>query len=171
LFTIRQEQFEDRNAIYELNTLAFQQENESKLIDAIRASEFFIPELSLVAVKEKEVIGHILFSMISIETRNGAVPTLGLAPMAVKPEYQNQGIGSALVREGLKRCEQLGFEHVVVLGHPHFYPKFGFQPAILKGIKPPFQVPDEAFMVLEIKKGSLKDINGTVKYPPAFAIE
>jgi putative acetyltransferase len=159
LFNIRPEQNGDAAAIREVHTLAFQRENEAKLVEAIRASAFFVPELSLVAVAN-EVIGHILFSIISIETSNGRVPTLGLAPMAVKPDYQNQGVGSALVREGLKKCEELGFEHVVVLGHPKFYPTFGFQPAKTKGIEPPFPVPDEVFMVHEIKSGSLNDSNG-----------
>jgi putative acetyltransferase len=169
LFKIRPELDRDIVAIRVLNTLAFKREKEAKLVEAIRASEFFVPELSLVAVTN-EVIGHILFSIISIETSNRSVPTLGLAPMAVRPEYQNQGVGSALVREGLKKCEELGFEHVVVLGHPNFYPKFGFRPAKTKGIEPPFQVPDEVFMVYEIKSGSLNDINGKVKYPPAFDV-
>ncbi len=169
MFKIRPEQSRDFAAISEVNTLAFKREKEAKLVEAIRESEFFVPELSLVAVTD-EVIGHILFSIVFIETNKGIVPTLGLAPMAVKPEYQNQGIGSALVREGLKTCEDLGFEHVVVLGHPNFYPRFGFQPAKTKGIESPFRVPDEVFMVHEIKSGSLDDIIGKVKYPPAFDV-
>jgi putative acetyltransferase len=169
LFNIRSEQYGDIAAIREVNTLAFKRENEANLVEAIRASEFFVPELSLVAVTN-EVIGHILFSIISIETSNRSVSTLGLAPMAVKPEFQNQGVGSALVREGLRKCEELDFEHVVVLGHPHFYPKFGFQPAKMKGIESPFRVPDEVFMVYEIKSGSLNNVNGKVKYPPAFDV-
>lgn len=166
-FEIRPELVEDVIAISEVNTLAFGGQNESRLVEAIRVSEFFVPKLSLVAVSN-EVIGHILFSIISIDTQNGTVPTLGLAPMAVKPEYQNQGVGSTLVREGLKKCADLGFEHVVVLGHPNFYPKFEFVTAKSKGIEPPFPVPDEVFMVYEIQDGSLKGINGKVKYPPAF---
>jgi putative acetyltransferase len=169
LFQIRPEQNGDLFAIREVNTLAFGREKEANLVEAIRASEFFVPELSLVAVAD-EVIGHILFSIISIETSESLVPTLGLAPMAVKPAYQNQGVGSALVSAGLKTCEELGFEHVVVLGHPHFYPKFGFRPAKTKGIEPPFHVPDEVFMVYEIRSGSLNGLNGKVKYPPAFAV-
>jgi putative acetyltransferase len=169
LFKIRPEQKEDHAAIREVNNLAFKGESEAKLVEAIRASEFFVPDLSLVAVTD-EVIGHILFSIVSIETDQGRVPTLALAPMAVKPDFQNQGIGSALVREGLTKCEELGFEHVVVLGHPNFYPKFGFQPSRSRGIRSPFQVPDEVFMVYEMKKGSLDAITGQVRYPPAFDV-
>lgn len=138
-------------------------EGEAKLVEAIRASEGFVPELSLVAVAH-EIIRHILFSMISIETQHGDVPTVGLAPMAVKPECQNQGIGSKLVREGLRKCEELGFAHVFVLGHPGFYPRFGFTPAKTRGIESPFPVPDEVFMVYEIKPGSLDGIKGKGKY-------
>jgi putative acetyltransferase len=168
LITIRPEQKEDLNAIREVNTLAFKRENEANLVDAIRGSEFFVPELSLVAITN-EVIGHILFSLVSIETKDrGTVQTLGLAPMAVKPKFQNKGIGSALVREGLRKCEELGFEHVVVLGHPNFYPKFGFVPAKTKGIESPFKVRDEVFMVCELKNGSLNEMSGKVKYPPFF---
>lgn len=170
MIQIRPEKNEDIPAIREVNFLAFKQENESRLVDAIRESEFFVPELSLVAVKDdEEIVGHILFSIISIETERGSIPTIGLAPMAVKPAYQKQGIGSKLVEEGLKRCEQLGYEHVVVLGHPHFYPKFGFETSNPKGIEAPFPVPDEVFMVLELKQGSLNGIKGKVQYPPAFS--
>ncbi|BCG59326.1 GNAT family N-acetyltransferase [Paenibacillus sp. URB8-2] len=169
MFIIRPEQKEDILEISEVNNLAFKGEEEAKLVEAIRVSEFFVPELSLVAISN-EVIGHILFSIISIETDSGLVPTLGLAPLSVKPEFQNQGIGSALVKEGLKKCKELGFKHVVVLGHPNFYSRFGFIPSKTKGIKPPFQVPDEVFMVHELKNGSLDHITGTVKYPPAFDV-
>lgn len=100
MFTIRPEQHGDAAAIRDVHTRAFQRENEARLVEAIRASAFFVPELSLVAVAD-EVIGHILFSIISIETGKGSVSTLGLAPMAVKPDWQHQGVGSALVKEGL----------------------------------------------------------------------
>ncbi|WP_232274621.1 GNAT family N-acetyltransferase [Paenibacillus sp. 481] len=170
MFNIRPEQHQDIMAIRTVNNLAFKGEGEAKLVEAIRASAFFVPELSLVAVTNEgaEVIGHVMFSTISIETSSGTVPTLGLAPMAVSPDYQQQGIGSALIRAGLKKCEELGYEHVVVLGHPDYYPKFGFVPAHTKGIACPFPVPAEVFMVLETKSGSLSGINGTVQYPPAF---
>jgi putative acetyltransferase len=170
MYKIREEQEKDILAIKEVNGLAFGRENESRLIEAIRNSEYFVPQLSLVAETDThEIIGHILFSMIFIETKNGPIQSLVLAPMAVKPKFQNQGVGSALVREGLKRCAELGYQSVVVLGHPDFYPKFGFIPASTKGIKAPFEVPDEVFMIYETKPGALNGVKGIVKYPEAFS--
>lgn len=115
-----------------------------------------------------EIIGHILFSRITLETETGNISTLGLAPMAVKPQWQNKGIGSNLATHGLKLCNELGYKHVIVLGHPNFYPKFGFVPAVSFGIESPFPIPDEAFMALELEKNSLHGLQGTIKYPPAF---
>ncbi|MFT9600258.1 GNAT family N-acetyltransferase [Mesobacillus sp.] len=135
----------------------------------IRESEQFVPKLSLVAVKDDgEVIGHILFSIIHLVTKQGTVPTLGLAPMAVKPDYQNNGIGSDLVNEGIKACKALGYNHIFVLGHPNFYPRFGFSPASQFGIDSPFPMPDEVFMALELEEGSLSGLQGKIEYPPAF---
>ncbi|MGM7700600.1 GNAT family N-acetyltransferase [Pseudalkalibacillus sp. Hm43] len=171
MYTIRAEQPSDVEKIREVNDSAFEQENEGKLIAKLRESEAFVEELSLVAeTEQQEIIGHILFSRIRIETESGMVDShsLALAPMAVKPESQNKGIGSALVREGLKRAEEIGYESVVVLGHPTYYPKFGFIPASEKGIKPPFDVSDEVFMVLELDPGALDEVEGTVRYPDAF---
>jgi putative acetyltransferase len=143
--------------------------DEARLVGLIRDSEQFIPELSLAAIKgDGEVIGHILFSIINLVTEQGTVPTLGLAPMAVKPDYQNNGIGSALVKEGIKASKALGYEHIFVLGHPNFYPRFGFSPSSQFGILSPFPVPDEIFMALEIEKGSLSGLQGKIEYPPAF---
>ena len=165
---IRAEKKKDQPAIYKVNKFAFGQEDESQLVDALRESDDFIPELSLVAVKEGEVVGHILISPIAIETEMGFVRVLCLAPMAVLPEFQRQGIGDELVRQGLKECERFGHEVVVLIGHPEYYPRFGFSSARAKGLEAPFEVPDEAFMVLEIKEGALEGVSGTIKYPPAF---
>jgi putative acetyltransferase len=120
------------------------------------------------AVKSKQVVGHILFSPIIIETQKAAVPVLSLAPMAVLPEFQNQGVGLELVRQGLRESKRLGHNIVVVVGHPGYYPRFGFTPARAKGLEVPFKVPDEAFMVLELIPGTLDGIKGTVIYPPEF---
>lgn len=165
---IRRETPRDRESIRKVNTLAFGQENEADLVDAIRASDHFIKALSLVAERAGEVVGHILFSRITIETDQGEIGVLALAPMAVKPEFQNQGIGSRLVEHGLQVCREMDYPAVVVLGHAKFYPRFGFIPSSPEGIEPPFDVPDEVFMVLELKPGGLKKVRGSVKYPPAF---
>lgn len=100
---------------------------------------------------------------------NSGPAILGLAPMAVAPSHQRQGIGSALVRAGLERCRALGSGAVVVLGHPAYYPRFGFSPSVHFGIRSEYEVPEEAFMVLELQPGFLRGISGTVQYHAAFA--
>jgi putative acetyltransferase len=166
--TIRKETPADRAAIFEVNLRAFGQPAEATLVDALRRDGDFIPELSLVAVVEGRVAGHILFPPITITSLKSSVPALALAPMAVLPELQHHGIGSLLVKEGLAACRQLGHRIVVVVGHPEYYPRFGFTPARARGIEAPFPVPDEAFMVIALVEGALEDIHGTVQYPPAF---
>ena len=172
MITIRPERSEDRNAVDEVHALAFGRPDEARLVQELRQSEAFVPKLSLVAVADGRVVGHILFSRIIIESRRGAAPALALAlalaPVSVRPELQNQGIGMRLVREGLKRCRDLGHTIVVVVGHPSYYPRFGFSPAGARGLEAPFAVRDEAFLVLELVPGALDGIRGTVKYPPPF---
>jgi predicted N-acetyltransferase YhbS len=159
---------EDYVSISEVNDLAFSQKNEGRLILALRKTQEFIPELSLVAEVGGKVVGHILFYPIKIKNNDASYDSLCLAPMAVLSEYQRQRIGSQLVKEGLKRARDLGFKSVIVLGHAAYYPRFGFEPASRWGIRPPFEVPDEVFMALELVKDGLKDIHGTVEYPPEF---
>jgi putative acetyltransferase len=168
MITVRPERIEDYTAIHEVHVLAFGREVEARLVESLRQSTNFTPELSLVAVKNGRVVGHILFSPVIIETQKGAISAMALAPMAVQPKLQNQGIGSELVRQGLKECQLLGLKVVVVVGHPTYYPRFGFSSARAKGLEAPFQVPDEAFMALELIPEALDGISGMVKYPPAF---
>jgi len=169
MITIRPETTEDYDAIREVNALAFGREVEARLVEALRGLPEFIPELSLVAVEGSRVVGHILFSPVVIETKEGPVPALTLAPMAVRPELQNKGIGSELVRDGLERCRSLRHRIVVVIGHPKYYPRFGFSPARAQGLEAPFPVPNEAFLALELVPGALEGITGVVKYPPPFS--
>lgn len=166
---VRTERIEDIGEIHEINRLAFGQEDEALLVQHIRESSGFIPALSLVAIKDSQVVGHILFSQIHIVTPEGNVAVLSLAPMAVLPEFQNSGIGSQLVRTGLEKCRELGHTIVVVIGYPEYYPRFGFVPARKKGLDLHFPVPDEAFMVCELVPDAMEGISGTVKYPPAFS--
>lgn len=165
---IRPENSEDIASINELTILAFEGEDEVKLVKAIRASDFFIPELSLVAVEDDHVVGHILFSPITIESSEKSEDALALAPMAVLPDFQNKGIGTKLVKHGLAACTKLGYTIVIVVGHPGYYLRFGFTPARAYGIEAPFEVPDDAFMALELVPDALKDVRGVVKYSPAF---
>lgn len=160
---------EDKSSIYSLNAAAFGQENESKLIDLLRDSEHFIPALSLVARSESGAVGHILFTRLKIKGQEGVMyDTLALAPMAVLPALQHLGIGSQLVREGLKRAAELGYSSVIVLGHPGYYPKFGFLPASKWGIRTSYEVPGEAFMAIELKPGGLEGKTGLVVYSKEF---
>jgi len=164
---IRPETLEDAAAIRNVNQEAFGSSIEADLVEKLRCRQAFM--LSLVATDEDKVIGHILFSQATIESRNASFSALGLGPMAVLPSHQGKGIGSQLVRVGLQECERLGHEVVVVLGHPDYYPRFGFVPASTYGIKCEYDVPDETFMVLELRQGILSGRSGTVKYQPEFS--
>lgn len=169
---VRDESEADWPTVRQINELAFERPNEASLVDALRAAAH--PHVSLVAVENGEVVGHIFFSPVSIEPED-AVSTIattamamGLAPMAVLPRDQNRGIGSQLVREGLEACRRLGCEIVVVLGHPDYYPRFGFVPASRKGLRSEYDVPDEVFMAMELVPGALGGGRGVVKYHPEF---
>jgi putative acetyltransferase len=171
---IRAERSEDLSAVTTVNIAAFGREHEAWLVDRLRgiASTF-----SFVAVESDRIVGHIFYSPVEIphsglfanegEDANSSL-FLGLAPLAVLPDRQRQGIGSLLIQYSLQECARLGCKAVVVLGHPAYYPKFGFVPAKGKGLKCEYTVPDEAFMVLELAMGSLKGCSGIVKYRPEF---
>ena len=162
--TIRPERPSDLAAIGNVNRLAFGRDEESRLVDALRAGGFV--RLSLLAEVEREIVGHILFSTLPIEGDHGVVEALALAPMAVLPAQQRRGIGSGLVREGLRLCQADGHRVVVVLGHTEFYPRFGFSSMLAARLVSPFAGP--AFMALELSPGSLDGIAGEVRYPPPF---
>ncbi|MEM9541462.1 MAG: N-acetyltransferase [Cyanobacteria bacterium P01_E01_bin.42] len=165
---IRPETPADYSEIAQVNNLAFGQENEAQLIDRIRRGDRYIPELSLVATISNKIVGHILFSKIDLIGQEKQ-SILGLAPMAVLPEFQNQGIGSQLVREGLAIADRLQMPCVIVLGHSWFYPRFGFEPAEPYGIQPPFPLPPEVFMVKCLSTCQQK-YTGKIVYPPEFDV-
>jgi len=166
---IRQENKDDFNTVFEVNKLAFGQENEANLVDLLRNSNAFIPELSLVATFDNKIVGHILFTKIKIINNDkNEVESLALAPMAVRPEFQNKGIGEQLIRRGLDKAKELQYKSVIVLGHEHYYPKFGFVPADKWNIKSPYDLPTNVFMALELVTDGLNNTNGLVKYPNEF---
>ena len=161
---IRPEVPTDYDAIREVNRLAFGGEEEARLVDALR--DFGYLRASLVAEEGGRVLGHILFGDLPIVTAGGTVDALALAPMAVIPARQRRGIGSLLVREGLRVCGEVGHRIVVVLGHPEFYPRFGFSAKLAEPLKSPYSGP--AFMAVELVPNALEGIEGEVRYPPPF---
>ena len=168
---IREEVQSDHSDVFVLNEIAFEQDGEAKLINLLRESSAFIPELSLVALIDNDIVGHILFTKITIISDNGnEYNSLALAPMAVKPSYQKQGIGGQLINYGLGKAKELGHNSVIVLGHEHYYPKFGFLPTTKWNIKAPFDVPTNAFMAIELIENGLNGITGIVKYAKEFVM-
>ena len=168
MLEIRTQNQEDAPAVHRVNALAFERDAEAQLVEVLRLAPDSIPELSLVALLDGEIVGHILFSPIVIETPDGTIPAISLAPMAVLPEVQNRGVGSALVRWGLESCRSLGHRIVIVLGHIDYYPRFGFSAAAAKNLVCPFGDAGEAWMAIELQPGALEGVHGPVRYPPEF---
>jgi putative acetyltransferase len=166
MIRIRSELPGDIEAIYSLNQEAFERTVEADLVNSLRAANAMT--LSLVAVKDSEIVGHITFSPVTIESDQGAVDAVALGTMAVSPGLQRHGIGSQLVEEGLDRIRAAGHDIIIVIGHPEYYPCFGFVPAKAHGIRWEHDVPEEAFMVKELRQGALKEVRGTVRYRPEF---
>lgn len=166
--TIRTEKNGDELLIREINLAAFGQSAEADVIDALRKNckEF----ISLVALDDEKIVGHILFTPAIIESASKIIYGMGLAPMAVLPEYQNKGIGSNLVTAGLDRMKKLNIPFIIVLGHPDYYPRFGFEIASKYKINCEYEgVPDEAFMILILDKNKMKNVKGAAKYRPEFS--
>lgn len=150
-------------------TMPFADGNEHLLVKRMRSNKNYIPELSLVAIVNNQLVGHILFSVIKIKGET-EYESLALAPVSVLPGFQKKGIGKLLVQKGLTIAKEMGFESVVVVGHADYYPKFGFEKASKWGIYNPIEVPDEASMALELKQDSLKDKPGIIEYPVEFGL-
>ncbi len=168
---IRQETPQDILAVYDVVKAAFEHMalasgEEADLVNRLRKSQAFIPELSLVAEQNGRVIGHILFTKMKI----GEHDSLALAPVSVLPEFHGQGIGSALIVEGHRIARELGFKSAIVVGHAYYYPRFGYRWASLYDIKAPFEVPQDAFMAIELVPDGLKGVSGMIAYAPEFFI-
>lgn len=170
---IREERPEDHKAVFELIEKAFESEElsdhrEQFLVERLRLSDAFIPELSLVYEQDGVVVGYILLTKLKIVNATDTYESLALAPVAVLPAYQGKGIGGALITEAHKRAKGLGYKSVVLLGHADYYPKFGYKQTKYYNISLPFDVPDENCMACELIPDGLKGINGIVEYPQAF---
>ncbi len=168
---VRQERKEDYGAVYKLVKAAFtgmeySEGNEQDLVVRLRESDGFLPALSLVAEEDGNIVGHILFSEIQI----GKADSLMLAPVAVLPAYQRRGIGGMLIREGHRIAKEKGFTSSTLVGHPDYYPRFGYKRASTWGITLNIPAPDECFMAMELVPGALEHVSGMIVLPPAFGL-
>ena len=165
-FLIRQERAQDIPGIRYVNEQAFDRTDEADIVDSLRQRGAMF--LSLVAVQGEQVVGHVLFSPVTIKSEKSSFEAIALGPMAVLPSHQRLGIGSQLVRAGLEECKKVGQSVAIVLGHPEFYPRFGFKPSRPFGIRWEQDVPAEVFMVAELNEGALNGRGGVVFYQPEF---
>jgi putative acetyltransferase len=161
---IREERSDDVAAIRDVNNRAFGQTQEGHIVDALRSNRAVLA--SLVAALDGQVVGHILYSPASI----GDVSGSALGPMAVLPVHQRRGIGSKLVEAGNQYMKDAGWPFIIVLGHPRFYPRFGFKPASTRGIRCEWDVPDNVFMLLVVDEQKMQKVSGLAKYQDEFSI-
>ncbi len=167
MIKVREENKNDIEAIRAVNDRAFNQPQEGMVIEKLRNSGCDI--LSLVAVKDNEIAGHILFSPVVLDDHPGGTGGMGLAPMAVMQEFQGQGIGSMLVREGIKRLKERSVPFIIVLGHEQYYPRFGFEPASKYGIKCQWDgIPGAVFMIMILDRHRMKNVKGVARYRDEF---
>jgi predicted N-acetyltransferase YhbS len=172
--TIRKETPEDYARVIELTekafkTMEFSDQTEGKLVENLRNSENFISDLSLVAELNGQVVGHILFTPLQIKNEQNSYTSLVLGPVSVLPEFQKQGIGGKLIRAGHQKAKELGFQSVILIGHPEYYPRFGYKTASGWGLKVAMELPsDDVFMAVELTDGALSGVSGMVVFPPEF---
>lgn len=174
---IRKEEEKDFKAVFSLVEKAFEKElmsdhKEQELVERLRNSDAFVPELSLVAEIGEQLVGYVLLTKIKIVNEAlGEMESLAMAPVAVLPEFQGKGIGGRLIKAAHEKARTLGFGSVILLGHENYYPRFGYEMAKKYGIRLPFEVPDENCMAIELITGALQHAKGVVKYPKEFGIE
>ena len=164
--TIRPETAADTADIFAVEAAAFDRPTEAELVQKLQQSG--LETISLVALLDDEVVGHIMFSPVTVKHEEGEFTAVGLGPVAVSPDHQNEGIGSELCRTGLAACLQAGYDLAFVLGHAKYYPRFGFMPSAPLGLLCQYDVPEEVFMVTELVPGALQNKRGTVYYHPLF---
>ena len=170
---IRKEEKSDYEQIFKLIEKAFENEEysdhrEQFLVERLRNSDSFVPDLSIVFEMNEMIVGYILLTKIKINHSDFSYDSLALAPVAVLPNYQGNGIGGHLIEFAHKKATELGFESIILLGHPTYYPKFGYRKASDFDIQLPFDVPDENCMAIELVEDALKNVNGMVEYPKEF---
>ncbi len=165
---IRREAPADSVAIAELLRLAFGTEIERRIVDRIRALPEYLPKLSLVGETEGRIVGQILLSLLHHEDPAWEGKLLALGPIAVEPTLQRQGIGASLMNEAVSRAKSFGYSGIVLIGHPTYYPRFGFRPASTWDIQLPFEVPDDVAMALPLFAGGLDEARGRVFFSEAF---
>ncbi len=171
--TIRKEESKDFETVFNLIEKAFESEQmsdhkEQFLVQKLRKSNAFIPELSMIAESKNKIVGHILLTKLKIKNEQKQFDSLALAPVSVLPEYQGKGIGGKLILESHKKAKELGYKSIVLLGHDKYYPRFGYEQADKYGIELPFEVPKENCMVIELVENGLKGVSGMVEYPKEF---
>jgi putative acetyltransferase len=167
MVTIRPEHPDDIASVRALNETVFDRPTEAAIVDSIRAT---CPDaVSLVAVDDSQIVGHIFFSPVFVSGEGGTIQGMRLAPMAVLPERQRQGIGSKLVQAGIDAMHERNCPLIIVLGHPEYYPQFGFVPASQHGLSCQWDgVPDEAFMALILDEAIMTNVSGTIRYRDEF---
>lgn len=174
---IRKEEEKDHKKVLHLIEEAFRNMEHSDheehfLVEKLRKSDAFIPDLSLVAENEHgEITGHILFTKIKIDNGSEFYESLALAPVSVKPEFQNKGVGGKLILQGHAIARALGYSSIILIGHENYYPKFGYEKTSKFGITFPFEIPEENGMAIELTENGLKNKKGMVKYPKEFGID
>lgn len=170
---IRQEKTTDFKAVFAIIEKAFATEEmsdhrEQFLVERLRTSDVFIPELSMVAELDHQLVGHILLTKLKIKNDHQEFDSLALAPVSVLPAYQGKGIGGMLIKAAHQTAKDLGHQSIILLGHEHYYPKFGYQQTTTFRIELPFDVPKENCMAIELIENGLNNVTGTVKYPKEF---
>lgn len=170
---IRQENPNDYPKVFKLieeafRTMEHSDHKEHFLVERLRKSDAFIPELSLVAEIDNEIVGHILLTKLRIENEFESFESLALAPVSVKPEFQGKGIGSRLITESHTIAKRLGYTSIILLGHESYYPRFGYDSTSKYGITMPFDVPEENCMIVSLSENGLLGVSGEVKYPKEF---